>query len=431
MAQEAERTAVSQHPVGRIHRAWTRFGENLRLAWQAIRTSRMRSILTMLIVAIGIMAVMGMLTVIGALVYNLENEFGALQGATLKVYGFRQTLSEHGQSRTVYHPITRQNVEMFKKLFDGPGLVGIKIGVGSVEGRYEKRKTRPNLSVRGVDYGFFDADAISLLAGRKFSPREAEGTGPLVIIGERICANLFDPPEKAIGKWILLGSLRFQVIGVLDGKSESGFGQGGDDRLLVPYKSGLARFPKYGDDYTILLRQLPGVPTEQLKDATIKTMRQVRGLRAAEADTFRIRDSDEILKGQLKSIGQVGIAAVIIALITLLGSSVGLTNIMLASVTERTREIGVRKALGAYSSTVRQQFLVESVMITVVGGAIGIVLGILIGFGVSTLMKIQFAMPWMWTLMSLALCMLVGVLSGYLPARRAAHLDPILCLHYE
>lgn len=374
---------------------------------------------------------MGMLTVIGALVHNLEHEMGGLQGATLHITGYRQNVETHGKTRAVYYPIGRQIVQRFKAQFQGAGNVGSVLEVGSVEGKYGQRKTRPNMAVLGVDHGYFTVEGTGVEAGRLFTAQESESTAPILLLGSRVASKLFNDPQQAIGEWVTLGALRFQVVGVLSAKSQSSMNQGGDDRLLVPYRAGISRFPQARNDYTLCLRQHPGTSTQTLRDAAEATLRGVRQLRPGQANNFRVRDNDEMLKDVIKSVSQVGIAAVIIALITLLGSSVGLTNIMLASVAERTREIGVRKALGAYHSTIRQQFLVESVMITVVGGAFGIVLGIGVGYLIALLMNIPFTMPWLWTVLSLVLCMGVGILSGYLPARRAARLDPILCLHHE
>ena len=229
----------------------------------------------------------------------------------------------------------------------------------------------------------------------------------------------------------MIGSAPFVVVGVLSSKSSS-FGGAQNENVYVPLLTGLTRFSVPDADCRVMVN--PRASTTSLSsiraDAEM-VMRRTRGLRPIQRNTFNMLTNDELTKMILGSLASVGMAAILIGLITLVGSAIALMNIMLASVTERTREIGTRKAIGAYSSTIRGQFLLEAIFITVFGGIVGILLGIIAGRGAAGAMGVSFTIPWTWAIGSLILCIVVGVFAGYLPASRAAGLDPIDALRYE
>ena len=297
--------------------------------------------------------------------------------------------------------------------------------------KYRDKKSRPSLSVTGISENYLLTNNESLAYGRDFSAQEIHNVADVVIIGSSLAKQLFEKESQALGKRLMIGSAPFVVVGVLSSKSSS-FGGAQNENVYVPLLTGLTRFSVPDADCRVMVN--PRASTTSLSsiraDAEM-VMRRTRGLRPIQRNTFNMLTNDELTKMILGSLASVGMAAILIGLITLVGSAIALMNIMLASVTERTREIGTRKAIGAYSSTIRGQFLLEAIFITVFGGIVGILLGIIAGRGAAGAMGVSFTIPWTWAIGSLILCIVVGVFAGYLPASRAAGLDPIDALRYE
>lgn len=252
----------------------------------------------------------------------------------------------------------------------------------------------------------------------------------LVILGDGLVRRLFGRNEDPVTKEISIGGGRYQVIGTLKSKG-SGFGDGGDEICLLPYSNVRSYFSRPQMNFNIQVK----VENTQLVDAAIGeaegTFRVIRNLNPVDETDFNIEKSDNLVNMLLNNIKNITLVATIIGMITLFGAAVGLMNIMLVSVTERTREIGVRKAIGANSTLIRQQFLMEAVVIGQIGGALGIVLGILVGNIVSVLIGSSFIVPWLWIITGVVVCFGVGLVSGYYPAQKAARMDPIESLRHE
>lgn len=419
--------------MGYWKRKLARSIENVRLALAAIWVSRVRAFLTMLIISIGLLALMGMLTVVNAVSYTIENEIGSEQGAAFEITSWSPNIRINGRSLNNgedYSYITRWQAERFCNEFLSLGNAAYETWITSTQLKYRDKKSRPALGVTGISKNYLLTKNEELLLGRGFSDNELRNVSDVVIIGSSLAKQLFDKESQALGKRLLVGSAPFTVVGVLASKASS-FGGARNENVYLPLLTGLTRFSVSEPDCRIVVNPRAGTTLNEARSNAEMVMRRARNLRPVQRNTFNILANDELTKMILGSLSSVGMAAVLIGLITLVGSAIALMNIMLASVTERTREIGTRKAIGAYGSTIRGQFLLEAIFITIFGGIVGILLGIIAGRGAAAAMGVNFTIPWGWAIGSLVLCIVVGIFAGYLPASRAARLDPIDALRYE
>jgi putative ABC transport system permease protein len=283
--------------------------------------------------------------------------------------------------------------------------------------------------VVGTDDDYVFTAGYEIERGRNFTTADIEMNRHLVIVGQEIIRNIFDRGEDPLDKIITVGSGKYRIIGILKEKGTS-FG-GGDNICLLPLTNVRQNFSRPGMNFRINV--MPRTP--QLLEIGVSEaegiFRQVRRLNPGDESDFRITKSDNLANMVIENLRYVTIAATLIGAITLFGAAVGLMNIMLVSVTERTREIGIRKAMGARSTYIKHQFLFEAVIIGQLGGFVGIFLGILIGNLVSLMTGSPFVIPWLWIAAGVALCFLVGLSSGYFPAVKASRLDPIVALRYE
>jgi putative ABC transport system permease protein len=408
------------------------YSENVKVALQSVKSNKLRTFLTAIIIAIGLTALVGILTSIDAIEGSLNNAFSSMgaNSFTIRNRGTGIRIGGSGQRPKRFKPITYQEAMTFKESFSFPAIVSVN-AFASFAGtaKYGNTKTNPNISVLGGDDYYLLNAGYKLEMGRNFSQSELEFASNVVIIGAEIKTKLFKDSDP-VNRLISVGSNKFKVIGVLAEKGSS-VGFGGDKVCIVPIAKARQIMTMDNPSYTISVMSDDPQQMEAAIGEATALFRNIRRLSAGNDDNFEITKSDAIAQTLVDNLKFVRIGGITIGAITLIGAAIALMNIMIVSVTERTREIGIRKAIGATPQVIRRQFLIEATVICLMGGVTGVLLGILIGNILSMIMGGSFIMPWVWTFLGLSLCVLVGLLSGFYPAMKASRLDPVESLRWE
>jgi putative ABC transport system permease protein len=406
--------------------------ENIKVALRSIRSQLLRTIITVMIIAVGISALVGILTAIDCIKSAINSEF-AMMGAntfTIRNKGLTVRIGKGGQRPKRFRAVTYDECRDFISRYDYPSVTSVATFAShNAIIRYKSYKSNPNITVWGSDENYIKTAGYELEAGRNFTKNEILNNAHAVIIGKELADNIF-PKEEAISKTISIGPGKYQVIGVLKAKGSS-VGFGGDKMCIIPVSNVQQYFSRPNMSYTVSVMVNSPEEIEPAIGAATALFRIIRKVPVDEEPTFDISRSDNLASILIDNIKYVTVAATIIGFITLLGAAIGLMNIMLVSVTERTREIGTRKAIGATPQLIKWQFLIEAITICQLGGILGIILGILIGNITSLLLGTSFIVPWLWMFSGILLCFMVGITAGYYPANKASKLDPIEALRYE
>jgi len=420
--------------------------DTISLAYRTIRGNKLRTGITVAIIAFGIMALVGINTAIDAMKQKFTESFSAMgaNGFTIHYKTWwgghfgrsgpqaqKKGLKEKKSNNNI--PITRVQAETFQERFNFPSKVSLTLGgVGDAVVSLGDKKTNPNIRVVGGDENYAELNGFSLATGRNLNDLDVRSGRNVCIIGSTIATKFFgSSPETPLEKIIRINNLPFRVIGVLEEKGST-LGMSWDNMVLTSYNN-VRRF--FNSNPNASFNIAVKVADIKLIDAAIDqaegVFRPVRRLEVTEADNFKIDKSDSVVNMLLKNLSFITLSALIIGMITLVGAAVGLMNIMLVAVTERTKEIGLIKAIGGRQRNVRQQFLFESILISLIGAAFGVVLGVIVGNIFSLVLSTGFVVPWAWLGGGILICSVVGLVAGLYPSLKAARLNPIEALRYE
>jgi putative ABC transport system permease protein len=411
------------------------FGEIITMALGSLGANKLRSALTMVGITIGVFSVISVMTAIGALQNSIETGISFLGSNIFQFAKYPANLSTSGNVKKKYQnrrDITYRQALHYYQLMEGSAReICLKSFAYEVKGQavYNGVKTTPSLLLVGTNRSFLTANAYTLGYGRNLNDEDVEFARRVIVVGKTLEKRLF-PHETPLGKVIRVSSHTYTVIGVTAEKGTA-FGQSQDDLCIIP----ITRFfEDYGEAKRTVNIATQAFSTEAYNrtlDKGVGAMRTARGLRANQENDFEIYSNDSLKNAFMSIAGVVRIGAFVISLIALLAAGIGIMNIMLVSVTERTKEIGVRKSIGARSRDVLRQFLTEAVFISEAGGILGIVLGVIGGDLLAAWLKVDLIFPYGWAIVGVLVCSAIGIGFGLYPAYRAANLDPIEALRYE
>lgn len=409
------------------------FPEILSLSYRSVKANIVRTVITCCIIGFGIMALVGILTSVDGLKSYLSKSFSSMGAGTFKIrnrsLGFNLD-SDADAPQKIFRSISYLEATQFKQKFNDKYPTSIQyIGNQGSTVKYSNKKTNPNILVFGSDENYITNESYVLLQGRNFTETELKLGTNVVMLGYTVAKKLFGSNYSIEDKIVRIDDVKFKVIAVLDEKGSSFIST--DNMVLISLAKARQLYPQYNPSYVISVKGDDPENMDPVQNEATLLMRNVRKLHPGEDINFDLLKSDSISGMFVEKMSYATMAGFIIGIITLIGAAIGLMNIMLVSVTERTKEIGTLKAIGADSKTIRLQFLLEAIIICQLGGVLGIILGIIAGNAVSLSIGGAFIIPWMWMLVGVGFCLVVGLISGIYPAFKASQLDPIEALRYE
>lgn len=424
-----------------------RFIDVFLISYRSVRSNKLRTGLTVAIIALGIMALILVNTSIKAINQKFTDSFSTVgaNGFTIRYKESNMHFGNDGNKElkkeksgkkkekksNMGKRITIDEADLFKENFKFPSSSSISVFVNRESLiSFETKKTNPNVIVIGADENYLLLNGFELAGGRNINLIDVQSARYVCLLGNDVASKLFGgEPDKAVNEIVRVQNIPYRVIGILASRGSS-FGMSFDNRVITSYKNVDRQFNP-GSSYVVAVKTDDILQMDQASGEAEGLFRAVRKLTTTEENNFVVDRNDSMVEKAMNSIGFITISATVIGLITLIGAAIGLMNIMLVAVTERTKEVGLIKAIGGKSKIVRYQFLFESTIISVMGALFGIVFGILFGNGVSLLIDTGFVVPWNWVILGIVICTVVGLLAGLYPALKAGRLNPIEALRYE
>jgi len=424
-----------------------RLRDVLSLSYRSVRSNKLRTGLTVAIIAFGIMALIGIITAIQAMNQKLTESFSTMgsNGFTIRYRernihfgggGNEIKKEKKGKKKekksSMGKKITMDEAELFRQAYKFPSTAGISVFANrNALVSYEAKKTSPNVFLFGGDENYLLLNGFKLSAGRNFITTDIQTGRNVCLLGHDVANRLFkNRPEKAVNAVVRVQDVPYRIVGVLASRGSS-FGFSRDNIVITGYRNIRRQFSNSGSSHVIAIMTDDIKQVESAMGEAEGVFRAVRKMATTEENNFILDRSDSVAEKAMNSLGFLTISATVIGLITLIGAAIGLMNIMLVSVTERTKEVGLVKAIGGKSKTVRGQFLLEAIIISIMGALFGILLGIIVGNLFSLVLNTGFVVPWNWVFLGIIICSFVGLLAGLYPALKAGRLNPIEALRYE
>jgi putative ABC transport system permease protein len=406
------------------------FLESIRMALSALRANLLRSVLTLVGMVIGVFAVIAAVTAVEVIEVYFEESLQLYGSSTFSVERYETQIGS--SDREEYHPpITWEQVLRLRRSLPAELPVSVDEAFDYiVKAQYADRETEPNLTLRGTDEHFLQNFGFELAEGRPITTQDVQSARPVALLGKPVAEELF-PNQSPVGKEVRIGRARLEVIGVLASKATF-LGFDPNTRVYAPITHMLSRYGNNGRNISSVSVRAPNPrEIETAKEAVIAQMRMIRKVRAGADNNFGLETNASIRQQLDEFTSMLTLGGALIGLISLVAAGIGIMNIMLVSVTERTREIGIRKAVGAKRWHILTQFLLEAVVLCQIGGLLGIGLGGLGGNVMAYSFDISTAFPWDWAAIAVGGVSLIAIVFGLYPAYKAARLDPIESLRYE
>jgi len=406
------------------------FSETIKLALLALAANKLRSALTMLGITVGVFSVIGVMTIISGVRSNIESGLNVLGANSFQItkfpaVNFSDPRQRFSNRRDIEYPMA----ERFKAMIGDSADVSLQLRRGGRVVSYHDRRTNPNIQLGGADENFVTSRNYDIAVGRNLGVEDVEFGRSVVVLGADVVERLFIN-EDPLGRQVRIDGQTYTVVGVTATKGSS-FGQSQDNFAIVPITQFLETYGQAGRSVSITVQAGSQEELAAIQDHAVGVMRLIRGLAPEDPNDFELFSNESLIEAFNRIAGVVAVGAFVISAIALLASGVGVMNIMLVSVTERTKEIGIRKSIGAKKRNVLTQFLIEAVVLSLIGGLAGVLLGIVGGNVVAAVLNAGLVFPWIWAATGVAVCSAIGVGFGLYPAWKAASLDPIEALRHE
>lgn len=407
-----------------------RLDQLLSMSFQSILNNKLRTTLTILGVVVGIFSIIVIMTIITMLQNSIENGLAMLNKNTFQIQKFDAMQGPgHDRSQRNRKDITIEEADRLKELLTSAVYVGAEQWKGGKVVKYGNLETNPNVHVGGQTLDAMRTNDFNVEYGRDFRESDVQYSTNVCILGKEVVEKIF-PNMDPLNQIVRVDNKPLRVIGLMEKQPEM-FGESHDNYALIPITTWQSMYGKYGTSVNIMVTAPSAESYDEVIESAIGHFRKIRKVEAGQPDDFSIFSNESLINQVNDITGPIKIGALAVSLVALIAAGVGIMNIMLVSVTERTREIGIRKAVGARKSSILTQFLIEAIILCLVGGFMGIIIGIGIGNFAGSFLTAQFAIPVDWVIIGITMCIIVGLIFGTYPAFKAANLDPIESLRYE